>query len=66
VTFCLQASGKREPMAQFLLKYLESKFPDAPEMVMEWTYNLDSACVRYGVHDSKIQYFYDVLNDRVI
>jgi len=53
-------------MAQFLLKYLESKFPDAPEMVMEWTYNLDSACVRYGVHDSKIQYFYDVLNDRVI
>lgn len=65
LTFCSQSiPGVRTSMAEYLMTYLNVKFPGNSEMVTEWTYNLDNACQRY-VHDDKIQLFYQVIKGEV-
>ena len=50
-------------LADFLHTYLERRF-SLPQMVAEWAYNLNDACMRYS-HDEAINMFASILNDEV-
>ncbi|KAK2189473.1 hypothetical protein NP493_106g07058 [Ridgeia piscesae] len=54
---------KRVKLADFLHTYLERRF-SLPQMVAEWAYNLNDACMRYS-HDEAINMFASILNDEM-
>ena len=47
-------------LADFLHMYLGRRF-SLPQMIAEWAYNLNDACMRYS-HDESINMFASILN----
>ena len=50
----------RVKSSDFLQTYLERRF-SLPQMIIEWAYNVNDACMRYS-HDDAINMFALVLN----
>ena len=50
-------------MSEFLVKYLETKFP-LHQMVVEWCYNILDSCQRFS-HEERIAMFLGALTDEV-
>ncbi|GFN79179.1 translin-associated factor x-interacting protein 1 [Plakobranchus ocellatus] len=57
-----RTDGTRQNMGEFLLEYLQSRFP-LQQIVVEWAYNLHDACQRYS-HDDIIGLFWKVLDGK--
>lgn len=57
-----RTDGTRQNMGEFLLEYLQNRFP-LQQIVVEWAYNLHDACQRYS-HDDVIGLFWRVLDGK--
>ncbi|XP_059164929.1 translin-associated factor X-interacting protein 1-like [Physella acuta] len=57
-----RTDGKRQNMGEFFYEYLKARFP-IEQLVIEWGYNMDDACLRYA-HDDVIGLFGRILTEK--